>query len=68
MSLRSEDFELYWIRSAGVHGVVKCSRFRLLNDYPVRPYPPLFNAVAVKVAVKLRPSLACWDRGGRGRQ
>ena len=47
MSLRSEDFELYWLLSAGVHRVVTCSGFRLLNDYSVRVYPPVFNAVAV---------------------
>jgi hypothetical protein len=45
------SFELYWLLSAGVHRVVKCSGFRLLNDYSVRAHPPVFNAVAVKLAV-----------------
>ena len=52
MWLPTEDFELYWLLlSAGVHRVVKCSAFRLLNDYSVRAHPPVFNAVAVKLAV-----------------
>src|SRR5713226_9117051 len=51
MCLRTEDFELYWLLSAGVHRGVKCSGFRLLNDYSVRAHPPVFNAVAVKLAV-----------------
>jgi hypothetical protein len=38
-------------RSPLYHRVVKCSGFRLLNDYSVRAHPPVFNAVAAKLAV-----------------
>src|SRR6266851_3473120 len=48
---RPPGYELYWLLSAGVHRVVKCSGFRLINDYYVRAHPPVFNAVAVKLAV-----------------
>src|ERR1700730_13473746 len=47
-----EDFKLYGLLSASVHRAVKCKGFRLLNDYSVRAHSPVFNAVAVKLAVK----------------
>jgi hypothetical protein len=52
LNLRPPGYEFHCLLSAGVHSVVKCAAFHLLTDLSDQARPPLFSAVAVKLAVK----------------
>jgi hypothetical protein len=50
------DPKFHCLLSAVVHLVVNRAAFHLLNDHSAHVRPPLFGAVAVKLAVKSRRS------------